>query len=113
MKFLNGFVIVVLCVYSGWSTTELLKRSAPDPVACFGRRSQANAERAAREFIRTRQPGPMWTRGFIQNATISCHPRLRPDDRWSECNLIEPGPDHMSYVYDCDTAEFNNVGCRP
>lgn len=88
----------------------LYPRQFPGPVACFGSRSQANAQRGAERWLRNHPPTPMWPQGVIRNGRVHCHP-ITENEQWAECNIGPVGNGDTFFVVDCDTAETNNLGC--
>jgi len=83
---------------------------SPSATACFGPRSQANAQRGAEVWLRNRPTDSVWSSRVIHSARVQCLP-LTNDERWAECHIGPVGPEGISFVVDCDTARYNNIGC--
>lgn len=78
--------------------------------ACFGDRSQANAQRGAEVWLRNRPTDPLWAPIVVRSARVQCLP-ISNGERWAECHIGPVDTAGTNYVVDCDTAEHNNIGC--
>jgi len=83
----------------------------PSATACFGDRSQANAQRGAEAWLRNRPTDPLWAPVVVRSARVQCLPTTTRNERWVECHIGPVDTAGTNYVVDCDTAEHNNIGC--
>lgn len=82
----------------------------PSPTACFGERTQSNAQQGAEVWLHNRATDPIWTPSVTRRARVQCL-SIASGERWAECHIGPVDGAGTNYVVDCDTAGHNNIGC--
>ena len=105
MGFVGGSLATVVFV---WTPPALV--GPPSASACFGARSTAFGQRNAEAWAATTRSDSRWE-GIGPGSRVRCD-AIPGTDRWVQCTMRPPaGQGDDGFVLDCDTAEFNNVGC--
>lgn len=103
MGFVGGAACLALLVL-----TPPAMVGPPSAAACFGARSTALGQRNAEAWASTHPADSRWE-GIGPGSRVRCD-AIPGTDRWVQCTMRPPAGDN-GFVLDCDTAEFNNVGC--
>lgn len=103
MGFVGGAACLALLVL-----TPPAMVGPPSAAACFGARSTALGQRNAEAWASTHPADSRWE-GIGPGSRVRCD-AIPGTDRWVQCTMRPPAGGN-GFVLDCDTAEFNNVGC--